>query len=59
MQKTNVVEVKNVKVEKSLQVFTAFIEFTDNELTDKTPETMIFSRFVATTIKFDVRKGSR
>ena len=59
MQKTNVVEVKNVKVEKSLQVFTAFIEFTDNELTDKTPETMIFSRFVATTIKFDVRKVSR
>ena len=51
--------VKNIKVEKSLQVFTAFIEFTDNELTDKTPETMIFSRFVAKTIKFDVRKGSR
>ena len=59
MQKTNVVEVKNVKVEKSLQVFTAFIEFTDNELTDKTPETMIFSPFVAKTIKFDVRKESR
>ena len=32
----NVVEVKNVKVEKSLIVSTAFIEFTDNELTDKT-----------------------
>ena len=55
----NVVEVKNVKVEKSLIVSTAFIEFTDNELTDKTPETMIFSRFVAKTIKFDVRKESR
>ena len=55
MQKTNVVEVENVKVEESLIVSTAFIEFTDNELTDKTPETMIFSRFVSKTLKFDVR----
>ena len=59
MQKTNVVEVENVKVEESLIVSTAFIEFTDNDLTDKTPETMIFSRFVAKSIKFDVRKESR
>ena len=59
MQKTNAVEVENVKVEKSLIVSTAFNEFTDNELTDKTPETIVFSRFVAKTIKFDFREESR
>ena len=59
MQKMNVVEVENLKVGKSLIVSTAFIEFTDNNLTDKTPETMIFFRFVAKSIKFDVRKESR
>ena len=59
MQKTNAVEVENVKVEKSLIVSTAFNEFTDNELTYKTPETIVFSRFVAKTIKFDFREESR
>ena len=52
MQKMNVVEVENLKVGKSLIVSTAFIEFTDNNLTDKTPETMIFFRFVAKSINF-------
>ena len=59
MQKANVIEVENLKVGKSLIVSTAFNEFTDNELTYKIPETIVFSRFVAKTIKFDFREESR